>query len=144
MFFFIKKRLHCLSRNIWWEYLKNTNGKLVSSEITILRFTGLVTKISFDVLFPGLWPKRNEYLFYETFLWSVFVSNFHWFFRSFNFDIHLSLHYALPIKKFLTSNFKYSAGKMVVKVEGPWNTEKYCRSPWLADKKNFWILDALE
>ena len=27
---------------------------------------------------------------------------------------------------------------------GPCNTEKYCRPPWLADKKTFWILDALE
>ena len=27
---------------------------------------------------------------------------------------------------------------------GPWNTEKYCRPPWLADKRNFRILDALE
>ena len=25
-----------------------------------------------------------------------------------------------------------------------WNTEKYCRPPWLADKKRFRILDALE
>ena len=32
---------------------------------------------------------------------------------------------------------------MDFKVEGLWNTEKYCRPPWLADKKNFWILDAL-
>ena len=31
------------------------------------------------------------------------------------------------------------------KVEGgPWNTEKYCRPPWLADKKNFRIPEALE
>ena len=27
---------------------------------------------------------------------------------------------------------------------GAWNTEIYCRSPWLADEKNFQILDALE
>ena len=27
---------------------------------------------------------------------------------------------------------------------GAWNTEKYCPPPWLADKKNFRILDALE
>ena len=27
---------------------------------------------------------------------------------------------------------------------GAYNTEKYCRPPWLADKKNFRILDALE
>ena len=33
---------------------------------------------------------------------------------------------------------------MDFKVEVPWNTEKYCRPPWLGDKKNFWILDALE
>ena len=33
---------------------------------------------------------------------------------------------------------------MDFKVEGPWNTDKYCRSPWFADQKNFWILDALE
>ena len=32
---------------------------------------------------------------------------------------------------------------MDFKVEGPWNTEKYCRPPWLSGKKNFWILDAL-
>ena len=25
-----------------------------------------------------------------------------------------------------------------------WNSEKHCRPPWLADKKNFRILDALE
>ena len=25
-----------------------------------------------------------------------------------------------------------------------WKTEKHCRPPWLADKKNFRILDALE
>ena len=29
-------------------------------------------------------------------------------------------------------------------VEGLWNTEKYCQPPWLVDKKNFYILDALE
>ena len=33
---------------------------------------------------------------------------------------------------------------MDFKKGGPWNTEKYCRLPWLADKKNFQILDALE
>ena len=27
---------------------------------------------------------------------------------------------------------------------GAWNTEKYYRPPWLDDKKNFRILDALE
>ena len=36
------------------------------------------------------------------------------------------------------------ADEMDFKVGGPWNTEKYFRSPWLADKKNFKILDALE
>ena len=36
------------------------------------------------------------------------------------------------------------AGEMDFKVQGPWNTEKYCQPPWLADKKNFRILDALE
>ena len=30
------------------------------------------------------------------------------------------------------------------KVRGSWNTEKYCWPPWLADKKNFRILDAVE
>ena len=33
---------------------------------------------------------------------------------------------------------------MDFKVEGPWNTEKSCRPPWLTDKKIFWILDTLE
>ena len=33
---------------------------------------------------------------------------------------------------------------MDVKVVGPWNTEKYCRPPWLADKKKLRILDALD
>ena len=33
---------------------------------------------------------------------------------------------------------------MDFKVEGPWNTEKYCRPPCLADKKHFWNLDTLE
>ena len=28
-------------------------------------------------------------------------------------------------------------GEMDFNVEGPWNTEKYCRPPWLTDKKNF-------
>ena len=32
---------------------------------------------------------------------------------------------------------------MDFKVEGPWNTEKYCPPPRLADKKAL-ILDALE
>ena len=36
------------------------------------------------------------------------------------------------------------AGKMDFKVGEPWNTEKYCQPPWLADKKKFRILDALE
>ena len=27
---------------------------------------------------------------------------------------------------------------------GAWNTEKYCRPPWLADNKKFRILHALE
>ena len=38
---FIKKSLHCLSRNIWREYLKNTNGKLVST-ILFLPFTSIL------------------------------------------------------------------------------------------------------
>ena len=29
------------------------------------------------------------------------------------------------------------AGEMDFKVEGTWNTEKYCQPPWLADKKKF-------
>ena len=33
---------------------------------------------------------------------------------------------------------------MDFKVEGPRNNEKYYRPPWLADKKNVWILDPLE
>ena len=100
----LKKRLHCLLRNVWWEYLKNTNGELVSSEITkVHRFSN--KKISFGVIFQGLWPKRNEYLFYKTFLWSVFVSKFHWFFRSFNFYIHFIFTFRTTNKKFLTSNF---------------------------------------
>ena len=36
------------------------------------------------------------------------------------------------------------AGEMDFKVGEPWNTENYCRPQWLADKKNFRILDALE
>ena len=36
------------------------------------------------------------------------------------------------------------AGEMDFKVEGSWNTGKYCRPPWLTDQNNFWILDALE
>lgn len=61
----IKKILHCLSRNIQRKYLKYTNWELVSSEITILRFTGLVRMISFGVLFQELWPKRNGYFFLQ-------------------------------------------------------------------------------
>ena len=38
----------------------------------------------------------------------------------------------------------HRAGEMDFKVGGTWNTEKYCRPPWLADKKNFRILDALQ
>ena len=29
----------------------------------------------------------------------------------------------------------YRGAKMDSKVEGPWNTEKYCRPPWLVDKQ---------
>ena len=36
------------------------------------------------------------------------------------------------------------AGEMDFKVGGLWNTGKYCQPPWLTDKKNFQILDALE
>ena len=32
---------------------------------------------------------------------------------------------------------------MDFKMEGSWNTENYCWLPWLAEKTNFWILDAL-
>ena len=39
---------------------------------------------------------------------------------------------------------KMQVGEIDFKVEGPWNTEKYCRLPWLANKKKFWIADALE
>ena len=31
----------------------------------------------------------------------------------------------------------HRAGEMDFKVEGPWNTDNYFRSPWLFDKKNF-------
>ena len=37
------------------------------------------------VAFQEFWPKRNEYLFSKTFLWFVFVSNFHLFFRCYKF-----------------------------------------------------------
>ena len=37
----------------------------------------------------------------------------------------------------LNSSPNFRSGEMDFKVEGPWNTEKYCRAPWLADKKNF-------
>ena len=38
----------------------------------------------------------------------------------------------------------HRAGEMDFKVAGTWNTEKYCRPPWLADKENVRILDALQ
>ena len=38
----------------------------------------------------------------------------------------------------------YRAGEMNFKVGCSSNTLKYCRPPWLADKKNFRILEALE
>ena len=38
----------------------------------------------------------------------------------------------------------HRAGEMDFKVEGPWNTENYFRSPWLFDKKNLDALDAQE
>ena len=38
----------------------------------------------------------------------------------------------------------FSASEIDFKMEGPWDTEKYCQPPWLADKKNIWNLDALE
>ena len=38
----------------------------------------------------------------------------------------------------------FRADEMDFKVEGPWNAEKCCRPPWLTEKENFWILDALE
>ena len=47
----------------------------------------------------------------------------------------------LIVQTVLLMDFKI---EMDFKVEEPWNTEKYCRLPWLSDKKNFWILDALE
>ena len=31
----------------------------------------------------------------------------------------------------------HRAGEMDFKVAGTWNTEKYCRPPWLADKEMF-------
>ena len=43
-----------------------------------------------------------------------------------------------------TTSYFYMAGEIGFKVEGSWNTEKYCRPPWVADKKNAWILDTLE
>ena len=44
----------------------------------------------------------------------------------------------------LKTNGIFRAGKMDFKVEGLWNTETYCRPPWLTDKKKFCILVALE
>ena len=44
------------------------------------------------------------------------------------------------IKKFSCLKFipsKIRTEEIDLNVEGPWNTEKYCRSPWLADKKFF-------
>ena len=38
----------------------------------------------------------------------------------------------------------FRAGEIYFKVGEAWNTEKYCRPPWLADNKNFRTLDALE
>ena len=38
----------------------------------------------------------------------------------------------------------FRAADMDFKVGGPWSTGKYCRLPWLADKKHFRILEALE
>ena len=47
-------------------------------------------------------------------------------------------------KLFQLSSASNKASEMDFKVGVPWNTEKYCRPPWLAGKKNFRILDALE
>ena len=40
-----------------------------------------------------------------------------------------------PKNKLLVSTCR--ADEMDFKVQGLWNTEKYCRRPWLTDKKNF-------
>ena len=45
---------------------------------------------------------------------------------------------------YIKNKLKSRTGKTDFKVGRPWNTEKYCRLPWLADKKNFRILHALE
>ena len=53
--------------------------------------------------------------------------------------------HTLPLLLFLELvEYVFRAGEMDFKVEGPWNTDKYNRPPWLDDKKKFWILDALE
>ena len=49
-----------------------------------------------------------------------------------------------PFFYFTTIDRIISSDEMNFKVGKPWNTEKYCWSPWLSDKKNFRILDALE
>ena len=41
----------------------------------------------------------------------------------------------LPLSTDLFQFSNIKTGEMDLKVEGPWNTEKYCRPPWLADKK---------
>ena len=57
-------------------------------------------------------------------------------------SITLSLVNGMNKKNTFDNDF--GAADMDFKVGGPWSTGKYCRLPWLADKKNFRILEALE
>ena len=53
-------------------------------------------------------------------------------------------HFIFLIENVVINVFGSGPAIMDFKVEEPWNNEKYCRPPWLAERKNFWILDALE
>ena len=57
----------------------------------------------------------------------------------FGYDMSFSSHSNNRANKIdvLGKDFIHRAGEMDFKVEGPRNTGKYCRTPWLADKKKF-------
>ena len=65
-------------------------GELVSSEMTILRFTGLVKKISFGVLFQGLFTRH----FFAQFLCPIYID----FSAVLILTLIYLLHYALSTK----------------------------------------------
>ena len=95
------------------------------------------------------WPKKyNSYLSYS---WKCFCKyqNFYRYYKKWPFTTQkmkfsIILCMILIYLEYFLHTFTSICRAGEMDFTEKWNTEKCCRPPWLADKKNFWIANALK